>query len=366
MKITEIIRRPLQLLPNRTYRTYLGGELMDVLQRNPNPHDNEYPEDWVGSITRTASPDDPEDEGLSHVQLPDGEKVLLRDLIQQDPAAFLGEAHTAEYGGDTGLLVKLLDSRIRLPLQAHPSREFVRQHLTGRYGKTESWLVLDTRKVNGEEPYLLVGFKQGIELKEWLRMTVEQDIEGQVAAVHRFPVEPGDIWFLPAGLAHAIGSGVLMVEVQEPSDWVVLTEFTVGDIEISPDDCHMGLGFEKALQAFDYTGETAEEVEERYKRQPRLVSQTAGGKEWELIGSQDTTYFGARRLDVESDVTVEAGSFYIAIAIQGDGAIEGDFGRVPLPRGHGLFITASMGAHRFVRTNEEPFHVMRCLPADSK
>ena len=72
MDINALARRPLELLPNRTYRPYLGGKLIDILQRNPNPQDNLYPEDWVGSISRTqrTSPDAPENEGLSFVRLP--------------------------------------------------------------------------------------------------------------------------------------------------------------------------------------------------------------------------------------------------------------------------------------------------------
>ncbi len=84
--------------------------------------------------------DDP-DEGLS--RLADGR--LLRDAIAADPNAWLGEEHLARFGTSTGLLVKLLDAAERLPVHAHPDRAFAREAFDSPFGKTEAWIVLDTR-----------------------------------------------------------------------------------------------------------------------------------------------------------------------------------------------------------------------------
>jgi mannose-6-phosphate isomerase len=51
---------------------------------------------------------------------------------------------------------------MRLPLQVHPSAAFAQEHLGSQCGKTESWLAVETRVVDAEEPYLLLGFVDGV------------------------------------------------------------------------------------------------------------------------------------------------------------------------------------------------------------
>ncbi|MCC7355611.1 MAG: phosphoheptose isomerase [Anaerolineae bacterium] len=362
----SLSRQPLRLIPNRVYRTYLGGRLIDELQGRSDPTDNTFPEEWVGSFTRAVNPvrEHVVDEGLSAVALPDGSQATLLSLVQQDPVPFLGEKHVARFGTDLRVLVKLLDSLIRLPIQTHPDRAFSRRYLNSDYGKTESWLILNTRVVDGEEPYILLGFKPGIDPKAWRRLVDTQDSAGQVAALNRIPVRAGDVYFVPAGTPHAIGSGVFMVEVQEPSDWVVLTEFTVGDIKIPVEYCHMGLGFDLALQTFDYRGETVRQVQSRCKVTPRLLCQETGGSEWELIGPGQTPYFGAHRLDVQRSLDIPAGRCYLAIIIAGEGTIVSDKGYTPAHRGETFFLPATLGPHQIQTSGAGLLQVMCCYPPD--
>src|SRR5687767_7329465 len=95
-----------RLLPTRVYRLYRGGALLGR-RRGESGEDGSFPEDWIGSVTPARNPgrDDPE-EGLS--RLADGR--VLRDAVEADPIAWLGEEHVARFGTSTGLLVKLLDA----------------------------------------------------------------------------------------------------------------------------------------------------------------------------------------------------------------------------------------------------------------
>jgi mannose-6-phosphate isomerase len=70
-----------------------------------------------------------------------------------------------------------------------------------------------------------------------------------LAALHELRVAPGDAIYVPAGTAHAIGAGILMVELQEPTDFSVLLEWE--GFELSEDDGHLGLGWDRALEALD-------------------------------------------------------------------------------------------------------------------
>jgi len=74
MKIPEIIMLP----PNRVWRTYLGGKVLDSIQNNPNPADTHFPEDWIASTTIAVNKgrEQFKEEGLSKIEFEGGEEIL--------------------------------------------------------------------------------------------------------------------------------------------------------------------------------------------------------------------------------------------------------------------------------------------------
>ena len=234
--------RPVALEPTRVYRFYRGGALIDRL-RGVEEVDGAFPEDWVGSVTAANNPgrDEPE-AGLS--RLADGR--LLRDAITADPEGWLGRSHLESFGASTGVLVKLLDAAERLPVHAHPDRGFARAHLGSQFGKTEAWIVLSTR---GERADLWVGLREDVPAADYRAWIDRQDAEALLSSLNRLQVTAGDVVFLPAGVPHAIGDGVLIAELQESSDFSIVCEW-IG-FPISPADAHLGLGWDVALEALD-------------------------------------------------------------------------------------------------------------------
>ncbi len=203
--------------------------------------DRSRPEDWVASTTSRfrAAP-----AGLS--MLPTG--VLLADAIATDPAWWLGPAHLARFGADPAILVKLLDTGQRLPLHVHPDRGFAAEHLASPYGKTEAWVIVSA------EPDAVVhlGFSRDVSHAELAGWVAAQRIDDMLAATNRVPVRAGDTVLCPAGVPHAIGAGILLVEVQEPTDFSVLLEWQGFAID-GPAEGHLGLGYDLALQCVDRT-----------------------------------------------------------------------------------------------------------------
>ena len=175
-----------------------------------------------------------------------------------DPEAYLGPDHVKTFGQDPGILVKLLDAGQRLSVQAHPDRSFVNKYLNSNYGKSEAWIILDTYV---EMPSVYLGFREQIEIKTLAERVESQDSKGLLNLLNRLEISIGDSIYIPAGVPHAIGQGILMVEVQEPSDWLMRLEwigFKTGKFASD-----MGLGFEKALQCVDrsaYSGERLEKL----------------------------------------------------------------------------------------------------------
>ena len=87
--------------------------------------------------------------------------------------------------------------------------------------------------------------------------------------LHRVPVAPGDFVFVDGGVPHAIGAGCFMVELQEPSDLMVVAErFTPSGRRIPDAKMHGGVGWEKMFDVYEYEGRTFEETCAKYARRP--------------------------------------------------------------------------------------------------
>lgn len=132
----------------------------------------------------------------------------LGELIAHARTDLLGPA--ADHAGRFPLLVKLLDVREPLSVQVHPPAAYVARHPEVAL-KTETWIVLDADP--GAE--LLVGLADGADLGQVCGAAGTPDLVG---LLHRVPAEVGAIHHLPAGTIHAVGAGVLLAEVQTPSD----------------------------------------------------------------------------------------------------------------------------------------------------
>ena len=216
--------KPIKMLPNRVWRIYLGGLLLDEL-RGDEGSDGYFPEDWLASVVEANNPpraDAPEREGLSRVETENGVRYL-KDLIDADPQAYLGKAHIASHGAHFGVLTKFLDSAERLPIQVHPDKTAAKTLFRSDYGKTEAWYILGGREINGEAPYILLGFREDVTKQQLRELFDRQDIAGMAALMHKVPVQAGDVFLIEGGTPHAIGPGCFLLEIQEPTDYTIRT-----------------------------------------------------------------------------------------------------------------------------------------------
>jgi mannose-6-phosphate isomerase len=333
---------PLRLTPNRVYRFYRGGAQIDAFRGHTEPVDTEFPEDWVGSVTPAINP--PEHtypgEGLSVVEV-GGQRVTLADLLARDPEAVAGREVVARYGPTTALLVKLLDAGSRLPVHGHPTREFARHVLHSQFGKAEAWVVLSTRQLPGQlSPRVWLGFREAVsrdQLAEWIG---RQDTGAIRGAMNQFEVRAGDAVFVRPGLLHATGAGVFLIEAQEPTDFSIVAEYE--GYPITPDEAHMGLGWDAMLDCFDRTalgGAALEAV------RPRPIRLSGGDAtpwlEEDLLGAQSHAFFRAHRLTVKGAADWPyAGIYGVVIVTGGQGVAETAHGHIELRRGDTLAMLA--------------------------
>ncbi|KAF1989068.1 RmlC-like cupin [Aulographum hederae CBS 113979] len=285
---------PILLPPNQPpARFYKGGPRISTFRSITPPSGPRQPEDWVASTTCCHG-----QTSLGLTTLPSGR--LLSAEVESDPTHWLGPEHFAAYGADTKLLVKLLDAGERLPVHAHPSFSWAREHVAGaKCGKAECWYFLTPGTVH-------LGLKEGISDQDLLSLIKAQDSEKLLSLTHSLDVEANQTIYIPPGLLHAIGEGILLVEVQEPSDLSILCEWRDYQIDGAADG-HLGLGFEKAVTGVERKGRSKEEI-------MALVSSPRDFGS--VVAEESREYFELERVEVKEEVACRQG-FTIMIVLEG-------------------------------------------------
>jgi mannose-6-phosphate isomerase len=337
---------PVVLESNPVHRFYLGGAAISDFRGVP-LSDDHAPEDWVGSATSVFGPD-----RTGITVLPDGR--TFPQALDAEPEAFLGPRHVERFGADPGLLVKLLDAGQRLPVHCHPDRAFARRYLDCPWGKTEAWVIAGVRS---SDPVVFLGFRQDIDpaaLAGWVR---GQDTEAVLNSMHRVGVTVGDAVLVPAGIPHAIGEGVFLIELQEPTDFSVLLEWAGFDIDGSRDG-HLGLGFDVALGCVDRRG--WDEADIRALRGPRRNDGNGRPGVEALFPAPADSFFRAERIRPD-DVSPLPPSFSIVVVTGGSGRLDTPSGAA-LNLEHGATVLIPHAAGECELSG--PIEAVRCLPPD--
>lgn len=139
--------------------------------------------------------------------------LTLAEASEREGTALLGARPWARTGGRFPLLIKLLDCADWLSLQVHPDDETaLRLEGPGQFGKTEAWHFIEAAP--GAE--ILCGLRPGTNCEQ-----LEKAIRAGSLMEHmqRLAVRAGESIFIPAGMIHALGPGLLLYEVQQTSDW---------------------------------------------------------------------------------------------------------------------------------------------------
>ena len=313
---------PLLLPPNQFPHFYRGGDRIGALRGGPGGPMR--PEEWIGStVTRFGHVRS----GLS--QLPDGR--LLRDAVAADPLAWLGPEHLAAYGDSSELLVKLLDPDQRLPVHFHPDKAFARRHLALDHGKTEAWIVLEAP----EDAGVGLGFSALMTKAQVLDLVARRDSATLLASLHRRVVRAGETVLVPAGVPHAIDAGVLVLELQEPTDLSALLEWDGFAVD-GERDGHLGLGFPTVLDALRLDPLPPDERED-------LVRDTGltGGEVRSLLTGRADGYFRAHLLPRSGDVVA---GFAVCLVLAGAGQVRTEVGAtLDVGRGAAFVVPWSAG-----------------------
>ncbi|MBQ3794692.1 MAG: class I mannose-6-phosphate isomerase [Butyrivibrio sp.] len=238
----------------------------------------------------------------------------LSEAIQIYGRKALGK--NCEKYDDFPIMIKLIDAKKNLSIQVHPDDEYALKN-EGQYGKTEAWFVLDAK----EGSYLYKGFEKDISKEEF-----EERIKNNTLTdvVHKVFVKKGDILMITPGTLHAIGEGILLVEIQQSSN-VTYRVYDYG--RLGSDGKPRQLNIEKALDV------------------------TCFSRNVDIKGSDDhlcsCKFFTVDSIKTSDGAPYQGNaddsSFVSVIAIDGEGEIVCGAEKFAIKKGNSFFITAGSG-----------------------
>lgn len=226
-------------------------------------------------------------------------------------------------------LIKLIDAKKALSIQVHPDDSFALSR-EGQYGKTEMWIILERE----EGAFLYFGFQKDY-TEEEIRRAIEED--NFPSLLCKVMVEPGDVFFIPAGTVHAIGAGILLAEVQQNSNLTYrVYDYGRKDAQGNTRELHV----EKALEVMNRKQLSAYRQEAFKKQGKKPVGEKAAGEKaagesatgekvaeknvyLERIGSCE--YFTVDRLFLEENAfysgKLTEESFLSLLVLEGEGVL---------------------------------------------
>ena len=170
------------------------------------------------------------------------EGKTIDELIETYGAKLLGEKVFAQFGKTFPLLIKFIDARDNLSIQVHPDDKLAKERHNS-FGKTEMWYVIKA----APDAFLYSGFSQQIDAEEYVHRVNDNTI---MDVLMQYKVKEGDVFFLPAGRVHAIGSGCFIAEIQQTSNITYrIYDYNRKDTNGNERELHTEL----AKDAIDYT-----------------------------------------------------------------------------------------------------------------
>ncbi|MGI9012673.1 MAG: type I phosphomannose isomerase catalytic subunit [Phycisphaerales bacterium] len=205
----------------------------------------------------------------------------LRSLIDAHPQAVLGCAAASDDGGFP-LLIKYLDAAQPLSIQVHPSPSYAARH-PGAHLKSEAWYVVAA----DEGACIYAGLANGVSRREFKAAIAAGD-DQVVQCLNTIVVQPGDCVYLPSGTPHALGAGILVAEVQTPSD----TTFRIYDWGRTDRALHV----EAALECVEFDADG--------QLQPAIVHSAAGTVD-HVVSCCLAEHFEIERFNIAAGRTLE-------------------------------------------------------------
>lgn len=262
-------------------------------------------------------------EGLSIVSNGKYTGISLLEIIK---------AHKKEILGDLDffpLLIKFIDAEERLSVQVHPDDSFAQKYENESNGKNELWYIISAKK----DASLVYGFKKGMTIQSFKKCIEKGDIEKSLNYIKAFS---GDTIYISSGVIHAIGSGIIIAEIQQSSN---LTYRVYDYDRVDSLGKKRTLHIEKALKVIDFNTP-------RKEKYPGITVPLTGlsSKSIKAI----TKYFCVELYNVLNDIdeSSDYNRFSIYLIIEGEGEVIFSSGSVAFKHGETVMIPACINNYR--------------------
>ena len=303
---------PLKFTPILKEKIWGGNKIETILKHNISPLKN-CGESW--EISGIVDDESVVANGfLAENNLNELMEIYLTDLV--------GEKNYEKYGLGFPLLIKFIDAQDNLSVQVHPDDDFAQEKF-GQNGKTEMWHVIQADEGSG----LYVGFNQKITAQQYMDAVENGTLEDYIKF---YPVKSGDTFMIPAGTVHAIGKGVLLAEIQQPSDITFrIYDWNRVDEQGNSRELHT----EEAFDAI-HSEENLADFQVHYEREKN--------KTVTLVHSP---YFNTNLLEMDMQVEksfVQLDSFVIYICLEGNAFLVSGDSKEKLETGEVVLIPAEI------------------------
>ena len=221
----------------------------------------------------------------------------LPEMVRKYKEELVGEANYARFGNKFPLLIKFIDAKLDLSIQVHPGDELAKKRHNS-FGKNEMWYVIAADK--GAK--LIPGFAEEITPKEYK----DRVHNGTFAEVlQTCAIEPGDVFYVPAGRVHGIGAGAFVAEIQQTSDITYrIFDYNRKDKDGKSRELHTS----QAMDAINFS-----DVQDDFRTEYERVQ----NEPVEMVASP---YFTTSVYDMTEEITCdysELDSFVIFICVEG-------------------------------------------------
>ncbi|MBK8881001.1 MAG: class I mannose-6-phosphate isomerase [Bacteroidales bacterium] len=187
----------------------------------------------------------------------------IEELIEVYMGDITGDSIFEKFGNTFPLLIKFIEAEEDLSIQVHPG-DVMAKGKHNDYGKTEMWYVLESR----QDAKIYTGFKEGV-TKEIYEQSILDGTLPDLLFVES--ARPGDTFFTPAGRIHAIGKGIVLVEIQQTSDLTYrISDWNRKSIGNVKRELHLDLALE--AMDFDAVGKNKIKIEPVLNKTENLVS----------------------------------------------------------------------------------------------
>ncbi len=222
---------------------------------------------------------------------------------------------------DFPLLIKFIDAKADLSVQVHPDDEYAQLH-ENSYGKTEAWYILDC----DEGAELIYGFNKELTSDEF-RKSIDNNTF--LNYVNKVKVKKGDVFFINAGTLHAIGSGILLAEVQQNCN----TTYRVYDYNRMVNGKPRELHIEKAIDVTNTVPPTR-------GGNPDTAPLVLGDATEQALCQCEFFKMDTVAVDGTYNLNVTSESFVSLLVLSGEGSVSFNEEKLQIKAGDSIFIPA--------------------------